>query len=88
LARIGADNRLGTGDYRIAQRWSHVLWVHPDEPDGMFYRSRHDPSRTCLAIFDRAADAVSASNVGSFVERAHLALLAEILDAYDIGYLD
>ncbi len=88
LARIGVDNRLGTGDYRIARRWSQALWAHPDEPDGILYRSRHDPSRTCLAIFDRATDALAASNVGSLVERANLALLAAILDAYDIGYLE
>ncbi|CAN5760150.1 hypothetical protein BH23CHL2_BH23CHL2_06930 [soil metagenome] len=25
LARVGADNRLGTGDYRVAQRWARAL---------------------------------------------------------------
>ena len=41
----------------IAQRWSRALWEHPQQPDGIIYRSRHDPSKVCAALFDRCASA-------------------------------
>jgi hypothetical protein len=88
LARIGADNRLGTGDYLVAQRWSRELRSHPDQPDGLLYRSRHDPSRLCLALFDRVAGIATATSLGSLLEATHRALLADILGTYDIGYLE
>ncbi len=88
LARLGADNRLATSDYFIAQRWSHALWSHPDLPDGLLYRSRHDPSRRCLALFDRVSEIPSARDIGSLVDGSNVVLLADILDTYDIGYLD
>ena len=88
LARLGADNRLATGDYRVAQRWSAALWSHPDQPDGLLYRSRHDPSLSCLALFDRAEEALSTADLGSLVNATNLPLLAEILDAYGVGFLE
>ena len=45
LARVGADERLCTGDYTVAQRWSAAFFRHPQKPDGLCYRSRHDPDR-------------------------------------------
>jgi hypothetical protein len=50
LARIRADGRLTTGDYAVAQRWSLALHDHPDQPDGLIWRSRFDLSRVCLAV--------------------------------------
>ena len=88
LARIDADNRLGTGDYQAARRWSQALWAHPEHPDGLRYRSRHDPARVCLAVFERAGDAVEAIDQGSLLSPANLMLLGEILDMYAIGYLE
>jgi hypothetical protein len=44
LAHLGADERLCSGDYSVAQRWSLALWQHPARPDGLYHRSRHDPS--------------------------------------------
>ena len=55
LAHLGADERLCTGEYTIAQRWSLALFRHPEKPDGLCYRSRHDPGRVCAAIYQRAA---------------------------------
>lgn len=87
LRRLDADNRLCTGDYRIAQRWSAALHDHPDRPDGILYRSRHDPSRVCFALFDRAAELMDAERLGSLIEHRHSRLLAGILDRYDFGLL-
>ena len=53
LSQLGVDNRLTTGSYEVAGRWALALWRHPDGPDGILYRSRHDPKHTCAAIFNR-----------------------------------
>lgn len=50
LARIRADGRLTTGDYRVARRWSLALHRHPDRPDGIMWRSRFDQSKTSFAL--------------------------------------
>jgi hypothetical protein len=56
LSRLNADARLGAGDWSISQRWSRAFWEHPSRPDGLLYRSRHDPTRLYLALFDRESD--------------------------------
>jgi hypothetical protein len=53
LSHIGVDNRLATGSYDVAGRWALALWRHADTPDGILYRSKHDPNHICAAIFDR-----------------------------------
>jgi RES domain len=53
LAQLGADERLCAGDYTIAQRWSTAFLHHPQKPDGLYYRSRHDPQRACAALYPR-----------------------------------
>lgn len=88
LAHLGADERLCTGEYTVAQRWSLALRRHPDRPDGLYYRSRHDPSRTCAALFDHLADALTVLPLGSLAARAQKRRLAEILDTYRFGLLD
>src|SRR5215469_16180335 len=55
LTRIGADGRLFTGSYRIAQQWSAALRSHPSNPDGIRYPSRHDHTRVAYAIFSGPA---------------------------------
>jgi hypothetical protein len=88
LARLGADNRLCTADHGVAQQWALALWEHPQKPDGLLYRARHDPSRLCAAIYDRAASAVSAVRIGSLADSGQVHYLAEILDTYQFGLLD
>ncbi len=74
LSQIGADGRLTTGRYDISQQWALALHQHPEQPDGLLYRSRHDPSQLCAAIFDRAADALTASPLGSLADPTNAAL--------------
>lgn len=51
LAWIGADARLGCGgDRRISQEWSLAFW-ETQWVDGVYYRSRLDPSRLCVALY-------------------------------------
>ncbi len=55
LARIGADARMSTitnEEYQIPQAWSRAFYEHPDQVDGIYYRSRYDPNGLCVALFD------------------------------------
>ena len=82
LAHIGADGRLTDGSYDVAQRWALALYEHPAAPDGLLYRARHDLSRLCAAIFDRAADALVVADRGVLSNPSNILLLADILDTY------
>jgi hypothetical protein len=86
LARIGADNRLATGDYAVSQAWSLALWRHPVQADGIYYSLRHDPARYGCAIFDRAGTALSAAPIGTWSE-LDTKELARVLDTYDVGLI-
>jgi len=88
LSQIGADGRLTTGRYDISQQWALALHQHPEQPDGLLYRSRHDPSQLCAAIFDRAADELTASPLGSLADPTNAALLADLLDAYGFSLIE
>ena len=88
LARIGADSRLTTGDYAVAQRWSLAFQNHQDEPDGIVYRARHDPSRLSAALFDRVTVVVRAERVGVLTDPSLAPLLAHLSDAYEFQLLD
>lgn len=87
LARLGADNALAAGpDYAVAQAWAGALHDHPRKPDGVMYRSRHDPSRSCAALFEHVAPHVRARRVGaSLADPRNIKLLAELLDTYGFG---
>src|SRR6266851_979997 len=60
LARLGVTADLASGsDYVGSQLWSRALWEHPDKPDGILYRSRHDDSAFCVAVYDRARNGLA-----------------------------
>jgi hypothetical protein len=83
---MGADTELRSGpDYNLARRWAHAIHDHPRKPDGILYRARHDPSRTCAAIFDRAAPELAENRFGTFHHKLNRILLADILDTYKFG---
>jgi hypothetical protein len=87
LARIGADERLCSGEHDVAQQRALALWQHPATVDGIHYRARHDPSRASVAIFDRAASAVTIAGDGGLLADANKTLLAAILDTYQFSLL-
>ena len=82
LAHIGADDRVTSGSYALSQAWALQLHEHPDQPDGLYYRARHDPSRLCAAIFDRAEDALAVTDRGPLSDPSNIPLLADILETY------
>ncbi|HLH55884.1 MAG TPA: RES family NAD+ phosphorylase [Verrucomicrobiae bacterium] len=54
LRKLSCDNRISTETpYQTTRLWSRALFLHPQQPDGLVYRSRHNPRFRCLALFDR-----------------------------------
>jgi hypothetical protein len=53
LSQLGLRNDISTGPYPPCGAWSDALWLHPMEPDGLLYHSRHDPLQICIALFER-----------------------------------
>jgi hypothetical protein len=87
LARIGADGRLCTGGRQDAQRWSRAIWGHPFLVDGICYPARTNLSRTSVAIFDRAEDALESRQQGSFMDPQNQPTTAIMLDRYAIALI-
>ena len=85
LTRIGADARIFTASYTVPQRWSRAIQTHPEQPDGILYRPRHDPARLAAAFFDRVAERVAAQNLGTWLDQR--TMLADVLDTYGVALL-
>ena len=83
LTRIGADARIFTAGYTVSQRWSRAMQSHPEKPDGILYRPRHDPARVAAAFFDRIEAQVFAETIGLWLDQK--AVLGEVLDTYRIA---
>lgn len=87
LTSIGADARLMTGSYKVAQQWSAALKKHPCKPDGIRYRSRHAPERTAYAIYERPPTTFNVTSMGSFTDPANEALFKRILKTYNFALM-
>lgn len=86
LQKIGADGRLaGGGDYETSRRWSQALYRHPREIHGVLYRSRHDQSRECVAVYDRAGRALEVVGEWRLGKQAGLQRIMPVIDHYDYG---
>lgn len=84
LTHIGADGRLETGSYKISQKWSAALRLHPSRPDGIRYRARHDPSRVAYAIYTRSRSTFKVASQGSLMAPSNRALLNRLLRTYNV----
>jgi hypothetical protein len=87
LTHIGADARLVTGSYKIAQRWSASLRFHPSKPDGIRYPARHDPTRVAYAIFTRPRSAFIVTSLGSLMAPSNRTLLNQLLRDYNVDLI-
>jgi len=83
---IGAHGGISTCDHGIAQRWSRQLYVHPDKPDGIYYRCRGDLSESAVALFDRARDKLGSPRaMGSLAAAPNRVILGTALERYRIA---
>lgn len=87
LTHIGADARLVTGSYRVAQEWSAALRSHPSKPDGIRYPARHDMTRVAYAIFTRPRTAFRVTSLGSLTAPSNRALLNQLLHDYNVDLI-
>lgn len=88
LKRLGLDARLATDDnqsYALSQRWALAIHGHPKSVDGIVYLSRNDPSRRCVALFERAEPKLVVEPRGGLLDVTHTKLLGEILDTYEFA---
>lgn len=87
LTHIGADARLVTGSYKVAQRWSAALRLHPSRPDGIRYPARHDPTCIAYAIFTRPRSTFNVTSLGSLMDPSNSALLNRLLRTYNVDLI-
>ncbi len=53
VGAIGVTGVVGVGPQSLARRWAKALHAHPDQPDGIEYRCRHNSDELAVALFDR-----------------------------------
>lgn len=84
LAPLGATAEVTHGGlpYDIPQAWSAALHAHSVGADGIAYMSRHDNSRICYAIFNRAQTSVSEIDRNSDLDVDWFWTVGEV---YDVG---
>lgn len=56
VGAIAATGVVGVGPQSLARRWSQALHEHPELPDGIEYRCRHNSDELALGLFDRVGD--------------------------------
>jgi hypothetical protein len=84
LVRLGVTSEIASGsDYAASQLWSRALWQHLDKPDGILYRSRHDDSALCVAVYNRAKDGLVVIRDDALTDDAQR--LARVLKRYGVG---
>lgn len=81
----GADASVVHGPYPLAWEWSAAFHAHPDAPDGIWYRARHDDSGFSVALFERARDKVEHLGSVELLDPVFARELARWLDRYEVG---
>ncbi len=86
LRRLSCDNRIATErPYRTTQQWSRALHMHPQRPDGIVYRSRHNPRFRCVALFDRCTGKLAGLKTEEMMGPVWRAWVADQLLKYRIA---
>lgn len=87
LARLGATGEVTSGGYGLSQAWSRVLHEHPEEPDGIAYRLKHDPDRHGVALFERMAEDFIREREGVALEN-DMSFRSELRRIYDFRIVE
>lgn len=84
LRRLGATAEVAsTRDYTLSQAWSRAFWAHPEKPDGILYRCRHDDSVRGVAVFNRARRSIRLLETRPLAGEARW--LGELAERYGFG---
>jgi hypothetical protein len=87
LSKLGLTvSILATTKYETTRAWSQVFHAHPGKPDGILYRSRHDPEQLCIALFDRASKKLRVEADERLDGKNGMRLLAPALAKYNCGF--
>ena len=86
LRKLSCDNRISPEKpYRTTHLWSRALFLHPQQPDGLVYRSRHNPRFRCLALFDRCDAKLTDVRSEPLMDPPRRAWCSVQLDRYDLA---
>lgn len=83
VGAIGATGVVGVGPQSLARRWSQALHGHPEIPDGIEYRCRHNSDELAIALFDRVGE-TTLRPVGYTTMTADRAWLSEMRARHQI----
>jgi hypothetical protein len=84
--RLSCDNRISTEKpYRTTHLWSRALFLHPQQPDGLVSRNRHDPRFRCLALFDRCDAKLTEARSEPLMDPPRRAWCSVQLDRYELA---
>ena len=86
LATVGATAEVthsGVDGYDLSQGWSKALHDHPQDFDGIAYRSRHDDNEICYAIFDSAQRKIKVTAEYPDLDRSEI---WDLIDQYRFRY--
>ena len=85
LRAHGADASVAQGPYPITWAWSAALHAHPDAPDGVRYRARHDDSGFSVALFVRGEGKVEHLGSVELLDPMVAREVGEWLGRYGVG---
>jgi hypothetical protein len=85
LRGLGADASVVQGPYEVTWLWSAAFHAHPDGPDGICYRARHDDSGFAIPIFERVEPKAELLDSTGLLEPAHAREVARWLERYGVG---
>jgi hypothetical protein len=86
LRKLSCDNRISTEKpYQTTHLWSRALFLHPQQPDGLVFRSRHNPRFRCLALFDRCDAKLMDVRSEPLMDPPRRAWCSVQLDRYDLA---
>jgi hypothetical protein len=83
LGRLHITVEVAHGAHPPCRALALELWKHRAAVDGIAYRSRFDNDELCIALFDRASDAVTIT--GTVGLRADARWFQAVIDKYDVG---
>ncbi len=87
LVKMGADALVTCGEYSVSRIWAKAIWDHPQQVDGIIYRSRLDNDRICCGLFRHVKDLLEEENLDTLLNLKHRQQLDEILDRYQYALM-